>query len=269
MNLQDTKIRPRNSHPIHHHFSKSPPKMITRNDRVDSEKRPVAATTSRNNKDGKTQNTCLTMDTHPERSVAAHHAGQTTRTPPTTPRNKKRKHKDDNTRSDNSSFKRRKWNPVHPKSASSQPATVDLTTPRSSERPTSASDRSPRRSRGRRRRSTNSPWRSSYPAKSTPKSGRRSGSHRRQAVSAFEAVHIPKSSICKRAAGAERTNPNGMQGQVRRRQPPRQAKPWPSVEVPMNPADGGDTPYPWDEPVVYDTNHIRQWEIDNVLNGTS
>ncbi|KAI4114103.1 MAG: hypothetical protein LQ345_005067, partial [Seirophora villosa] len=35
----------------------------------------------------------------------------------------------------------------------------------------------------------------------------------------------------------------------------------------MNPADGGDTPYPWDEPVVYDTNHIRQWEIDNVLNG--
>ncbi|KAL8963599.1 MAG: hypothetical protein Q9193_000166 [Seirophora villosa] len=267
MNLQNTETRPMNSHPIHHHFSKSPPKVITRSDGVGSERMPAAATTSRNNKYRKTQTTCLTTDTHSECSVAAHLAGQTTRTPPTTPRNNKRKHKYDNTQSDNSSFKRRKWNPVHPKSASSKPATVDLTTPRSSERFTSASDRSPRRSHGGRRRSTNSPWRNSNPAKSTPKSGRRRGSHGRQAVSAFEAVHIPKSSICKRAAGAERINPNGVQGQVRRRQPPRQAKPWPSVEVPLNQVDGEDTPYPWDEPVVYDTNHIRQWEIDNVLNG--
>ncbi|KAL9012000.1 MAG: hypothetical protein Q9173_003199 [Seirophora scorigena] len=268
LNLQDTEKRLRNSHPIQHHFSKSPSNMITRNDAGDSERRSVAATPSRNNKDRKTQPTCPTMDTNPERSTAAHLAGQTTLTPPTTPRNKKRKHKDDNTRWDDSSFKRRRWNPVHPNCSSSKPATVDLTTPKSSERPTSACDRSPIRSHGRRRqRSTNNRWRYSYSAKSTPKSRRRSGSHRRQAVSAFEAVRIPKSSICKGPAGAKRTNPNGVQGQVRRRQPPRQAKPWPSIEIPMNQSDGGDTPYPWDEPVVYNTDHIRQWEIDNVLNG--
>ncbi|KAL8982010.1 MAG: hypothetical protein Q9177_005403 [Variospora cf. flavescens] len=214
------------------------------------------------------------MDTQVERSVDAHSPRKSEPAPPTTPRSNKRKRNGGSTRSNNSDKQRRNSEYVHQGSHGTESATVDLTTPKSSEGSSSVSPRNQTSSHSRRSRyDSKSPLQRSYQANSTPNGRKRSRSlrrsHRRQPVSAFEAVHIPKSSVCKKPSGAEQTNSNGLQGQLRRQQPSRQAKPFTSIEHQVNPYDGGDTPYSWDEPVVFNISDVEQWKRDNILDGVS
>ncbi|KAL9015747.1 MAG: hypothetical protein Q9185_006869 [Variospora sp. 1 TL-2023] len=37
----------------------------------------------------------------------------------------------------------------------------------------------------------------------------------------------------------------------------------------VDPYDGGDTPYSWDEPLVFNISDVEQWKRDNILNGVS
>lgn len=274
MGHSETRTTLNRGHPVHRHFNISPSTMTTRNKDLGPERRPLADTTSRNNTNCKTRAHVLAMDTQVERSVDAHSPRKSEPAPPTTPRSNKRKRNGGSTRSNNSNKQRRNSEYVHQGSHGTESATVDLTTPKSSEGSSSVSPRNPTSSHRRRSRyDSKSPLQRSYQANSTPNGRKRSRSlrrsHRRQPVSAFEAVHIPKSSVCKKPSGAEQTNTNGLQGQLRRQQPSRQAKPFTSIEHQVNPYDGGDTPYSWDEPVVFNISDVEQWKRDNILDGMS
>lgn len=52
-----------------------------------------------------------------------------------------------------------------------------------------------------------------------------------------------------------------------RKQPPRESKTMRSIENEVNPHDGRDTPFSWDEPTVYDASYIQQKRAEDRLNG--
>ncbi|KAL8918585.1 MAG: hypothetical protein Q9208_007268 [Pyrenodesmia sp. 3 TL-2023] len=159
-----------------------------------------------------------------------------TNTDPTTPRRK-----------------RRKLDEIHALAQCPPKTSISKKTTRSPE-----ATRTPQ-SRTGDNRSSESP----NPAQRRKPEARQCGSRHGSTAGSFEAVHIPIEGIFEATASGQKY---GMLPPLRK-QPPRASKTMRSIENEVNPRDGRDTPYGWDEPTVYDASYIEQRKREDHLNG--
>ncbi|KAL9004671.1 MAG: hypothetical protein Q9188_002531 [Gyalolechia gomerana] len=113
-------------------------------------------------------------------------------------------------------------------------------------------------------------WNPRYRAKRLSKTPRlvrhrKAESHQKgqSAPASFKAVHIPSGSAC--APGTMLRLPVSRPSKQKpyRQQPVREAKILQSIEHRVDPHDPTHTPYPWDDPLVFDANRFRDLSMTN------
>ncbi|KAL8753139.1 MAG: hypothetical protein Q9184_005513 [Pyrenodesmia sp. 2 TL-2023] len=113
-------------------------------------------------------------------------------------------------------------------------------------------------------RTPQSPKGDNRSCKSSNSAQQQCGSRHKSTAGSFEGVHVPAEDMFFEATASGQSS---LALPSLRKQPPRESKTMRSIENEVNPHDGRDTLYGWDEPTVYDASYIEQRKREDRLNG--